>query len=119
MNDSVPAMLDRFHLHKLPSHGRCSGICLNPATGFCLDSTKMVLNTTVMFYHFQIKYKNILKIPPQFKKKMQPNRDNQLHSRTTVIFSELSHVAAFSRSQHRNTDCIFSKGILTNKATNK
>lgn len=69
MNDSVPAMLDTFHLHKLPSHGRCSGICLNPAKGFCLDSTKMVLNTTVMFYHFQIKYKNILKIPPQFKKK--------------------------------------------------
>lgn len=34
MNDSVPAMLDAFHLHKLPSHGRCSGICLNPVKGF-------------------------------------------------------------------------------------
>lgn len=50
MNDSVPAMLDAFHLHKLSSHGRCSGICLNPATGFCLDSTKMALNATVIFY---------------------------------------------------------------------
>lgn len=50
MNDSVPAMLDEFHLHKLPSHGRCSGMCLNLAKGFCLDSTKMVLSTTVIFY---------------------------------------------------------------------
>lgn len=39
MNDSVPAMLDAFHLHKLPSHGRYR-ICLNPGKGFCLDSTK-------------------------------------------------------------------------------
>lgn len=50
MNDSVPAMLDAFHLHKLPSHGRCSGICLDLAKGFCLDSTKMALSTTVIFY---------------------------------------------------------------------
>lgn len=34
MNDSVPAMLDAFHLHKLPSYGRCSGISLNPVKGF-------------------------------------------------------------------------------------
>lgn len=41
MNDSVPAMLDAFHLHKLPSHGRCSGICLHTAKVFCLVSPKI------------------------------------------------------------------------------
>lgn len=40
MNDSVPAMLDTFHLLKLPSCGRCSGICLHPAKDFCLVSPK-------------------------------------------------------------------------------
>lgn len=47
MNDSVPAMLDTFHLHKLLSHGRCSGICLHPAEGCCLASPKR----GVMYYY--------------------------------------------------------------------
>lgn len=51
IDDSVPAMLDAFHLHKLLSHGWCSGICLHPAKGFCLVSPKkLVLYTIVRFY---------------------------------------------------------------------
>lgn len=63
MSDSVPAVLDAFHLHKLPSHGRCSGMCLNLAKGFCLDSTKPVLSTIAVFYFstFKLNIKIYLK----------------------------------------------------------
>lgn len=40
MNDSVPATLDSFHLHKLQSQGRCNGIHLHPPKSFCFVSPK-------------------------------------------------------------------------------
>lgn len=51
MSDSVPAMSDSPHLHRLQSQGRCSGICLHSLRGFCLvGPKKLVLHTAVRFY---------------------------------------------------------------------
>lgn len=61
MNDSVPAMLDSLHLHKLQSQGRCSGICLHSPRGFCLVRPKN--------WCYALLYDFILALSSQIKKK--------------------------------------------------